>query len=449
VTDVDVCVVGAGYAGLSAARTLSQAGKSVAVLEARDRVGGRAWTQEGPGGVALDMGGTWVGPGQDAILDLAKEFGVDTYPTFDEGATVFLNGTNVSRYRGTVPKMNPVAVAALGVAMLRLDTMAKKVPLDAPWTARKAKEWDQQSAATWIAARGRVPTKLGRELVRALVRGLFTCDPAEVSLLHVLYLIRSAGSLNALLSIKGGYQQDRLSGGAQRIANLMADALGNALTLNAPVRAIAQTGDGVTVIGDRGSITAAHAVVAAPPVLASAIDYAPALPIDRVLLMQRMPAGAVRKALAMYETSFWRADGCSGQSVAVGSPYEMTLDISPASGTPGILAAFAFGPCAVEVEMMSTEEQRRLVVDTLVDRFGPAAASPVALHELDWATEPWSRGGMMAHLGPGVLTQFGPLLRRPEGRIHWAGTETSTKSHGTIDGALRSGRRVADEILAR
>jgi monoamine oxidase len=92
-------------------------------------------------------------------------------------------------------------------------------------------------------------------------------------------------------------------------------------------------------------------------------------------------------------------------------------------------------------------KRRRAVLNTLKARLGPRAASPAEFIETAWWEEEWTRGCSMAHLPPGILTQYGPLLRQPFGRVHWAGTETSTTSHGAIDGAVRSGQRAAAEIL--
>ena len=445
-SDAEVCVVGAGYAGLAAARTLVQAGKSVVVIEARDRVGGRVLTADGPGGAPLDMGGTWVAPGHHALLGLANEMGVGTYKTYTAGATVLAVDGEVQRYRGAFPKLNPLVLGSLGLGMARLDRMAKSLPVDNPWTARKAVQWDTQSAAKWIA--DHVKTKRAREILASVVRGLFTCDPAEVSLLHVLYLIRSAGDLNTLLAIEGGYQDARFSGGAQRIANLMAQELGSSLCTESPARRIVQNGDEVVVIGDDVTVRAKHAVLAVPPVLGARIDFSPELPLDRKLAMQRMPSGFVLKMLAVYDEPFWRADGLSGQSIDFDTPFEISLDISPESGKPGMLGFFAFGPRAMALGLAGPEARRAELIHAVTTRFGAAARNPIAIEEHEWANEEWSRGGMMAHFPPGVLTQFGPLLRRPEGRIHWAGTETATISHGTIDGAVRSGQRAATEVLA-
>jgi monoamine oxidase len=189
-------------------------------------------------------------------------------------------------------------------------------------------------------------------------------------------------------------------------------------------------------------------IVAVPPALSGAVSYEPQLPADRALLEQRMPAGSILKVSVAYPEPFWRADGLNGQSVATASPIEMTLDASPRDGIPGVLAAFGFGPQARTLAALEPADRRRVVLATLVDRFGPRAGDPIHYEEIDWAEERWSRGCYMAHMAPGVLTQFGRALRTPCGRIHWAGSETATVSHGTIDGAIRSGERAAAEVMA-
>jgi monoamine oxidase len=275
-----------------------------------------------------------------------------------------------------------------------------------------------------------------------------TCDPSEVSLLHLLYLIRSAGSLNTLLAIEGGYQQDLVVGGAQGMANALAAALGDAVRLSTPVTGIRRDARGVDVEADGLVVHAGHAVVAVPPALASRLRYAPALPIDRAQVLERMPAGSIVKMLLFYEDPFWRGDGLSGQAIAMGSPIELTLDASPPSASPGVLALFASGPHARRLGAWSADDRRHLATDVAVRWYGKAAANPIGYVDTDWGQEPWSIGCFMAHLAPGVLTQFGHTLRVPSGRIHWAGTETATVSHGAIDGAIRSGDRAAAEVLA-
>jgi monoamine oxidase len=446
--DADVCIVGAGYAGLTAARRLAQAARSVVVLEARERVGGRVWTKHIDDGAYLDMGGTWLGPGQDAAYALARELGVPTYPTYNDGDTVFVNRHGEThRYRGTIPRIGPMPIASLAQGMLRLDMMARSVDIDEPWRSKHARSWDARSAGAWIDAN--VPTHTANRLLGAAVRGLLTADPSEISLLHFLYLVRSANGLNRLLAIEGGYQQDRIAGGAQTMADLMAKDLGDALRVGSPVTDVEQASNGVTVRADATTVRARYAIVTAPPSVAALIRFEPRLPADRAQLLDRFPAGAVIKAMCVYDVPFWRTDGLNGQIVSMRLPVETTLDASPASGKPGIIAAFAFGPPARHLARMTPDDRRRTVLDALRTAFGPKAASPIAYEEADWEQEEWTRGCSAAHMGTGILTQYGPVLRVPSGRIHWAGSETATVSHLAIDGAIRSGERVAAEVLAR
>jgi len=440
----DVVVVGAGYAGLTAARELARKGRDVRVVEARGRVGGRIWSVEHPGH-RLDVGGAWIGPRQDAVRNLAREFGVELYPTHFAGEHVVALDGDVRRFRGSVPPVGPIALGSIALAMARIDRMAKRVSLDAPWADSSARKWDARSAGDWVARN--MPPGAGRDLLDSAVRGLMTCATSEVSLLHLLYLVRSAGGLQPLLSVDGGYQQDLVHGGAASMAEHLAAELGDRVVLESPVREIVQTSANVRVVSDRAEFLASRAIIAIPPALATRIAYAPALPLDRAQLLDRLPAGSILKCLLVFENAWWRADGCSGQSVGLSSPIELTLDASTPSGTPGVLAAFAFGPHARELAMLDASVRRKTVLDEVAKRFGARAGTPVDFVEREWSNEACARGCYMARMAPGVMTQFGRVLREPSGRLHWAGTETATVSHGTIDGAVRSGIRAAAEVL--
>lgn len=447
-TEADVCVVGAGYAGLTAARRLSERGRSVAVLEARDRIGGRIWTHHLADGSAIDRGGAWLAPGHDAMFRLAAETGVSTYKTWVKGAHLLVDGERIRRYTGLIPKISPLAVISIALAQARIDRLAKQVPIDEPWTAKRASEWDARTVGDYVERCG-IRRGIGRDLFEMAVRGLFTGDLHDASFLNLLFLVRAHGSINTLFSIENGAQENMIDGGAGAIARCMADDLGDQVWLNTPVRSVSQRDDRVVVGGDTVSISARYAVVTVPPALALDVAFDPALPDDRRSLYENAVAGPESKTLVVYDEPFWRADGLSGQTSEPGSAAEVTLDASPACGTPGVIAGFTFGPVAERFDALDAATRRKAVLDALSARLGPRAAEPVEIVETPWWQEQWTRGCSMAHFRPGVLTRFGPLLRRPWGRVHWAGTETSTTSYGAMDGAVRSGERAAAEILER
>jgi monoamine oxidase len=446
-TDVDVCVVGAGFAGLTAALRLRQAGLEVAVLEASDRLGGRVFTEYLPDGTPIERGGAWLGPGQDRAYALVAELGGTTYPTWAGGEHVLAVDGVVGRYRGTTPSMIGVfQLVNLGIGIARLDRMAKRVPLDAPWTAAQAARWDSITLEAWLA-RNVLPGS-GRRLLSQVLADVFTSDPAEVSLLQALFLIHSHQDFTHLTSIEGGAQQDRVAGGLGALLARMEERLGSAVHLRSPVHAIAQSQDGVDVAATELSVRARRVVVAVPAAVSARITYDPPLPLDRALLMRRMPLGAIYKIALLYDAPWWRDEGFSGQSLDVDSSLPLTLDACGPTGSPGIVNLFGSGRSARRLSGLAADERRRIAVAALTQRFGPRAADAIGYVEQDWAATPWIEGGMVSRLGPGVLTEFGPALREPVGRVHWAGTETATITFGGIDGAIRSGERAAAEVIA-
>jgi monoamine oxidase len=440
-----VVVVGAGLAGLTAARRLRAAGREVSVLEARDRVGGRTLNLSIGGGKIVEIGGQWVGPTQDRALALAAELGVETFPTYAAGENlVELEGT-IRRYRGTIPRINPAILADIGQAQFRLDRMARSVPTDAPWRAPKAQLWDGQTAWTWI--RRNTATRGARALLQLAVEAVWASHPADLSLLHLLFYTHSAGNFDALIGTQGGAQQDRFVGGSQELSLRVAAELGDALTLSAPVRRIAQSGDRVRVHTEGGEVTARAVVVAVPPTLCARIAYEPPMPGLRDQLTQRMAQGSVIKCMAVYTEPFWRGDGLSGQVTSVDGPVKVMFDNSPPDGTPGVLLGFLEGRQARELGTWEAEARRHAVVGCFERLFGPQAGRPEQYLERIWAKEEWTRGCYGCVMPPGGWVSFGEALRPPVGRIHWAGAETATTWNGYMDGAIRSGESAVAAVL--
>jgi monoamine oxidase len=443
----DVVVIGAGLAGLAAARELRKRGREVIVLEARDRVGGRTLNEPIGDGKIVEIGAQWVGPTQDRVLAMIGELGLETFPTYAEGRNIFERNGRTSRYKGTIPRANPFGLAEVGIAMSRLNRMAAKVDPASPWTAPKAGRWDSETFATWM--RRRVHTKAARDILRLAIIGVWAAEPEDVSLLHVLFYIRSAGTLEILIDTEGGAQQDRIVGGSQLIALRMADQLGEGvIELSTPVRRIQHGPDGVGVGSDRLAVTARRAIVAIPPTLAGRISYGPALPARRDGLSQRMAQGSVVKCMAVYERPFWRERGLSGAVTSVSGPVSVGFDNSPPDGTPGVLLGFLEGRAARDAADLPQSERRRLVADCFAGIFGPEAAEPVSYVDRAWGADEWSRGCYGGFMTPGAWTDYGRALREPIGAIHWAGAETALVWNGYMDGAIGSGQEAAAAVDA-
>jgi monoamine oxidase len=443
---VDVVIVGAGLAGLAAARRLTAEGIDCIVLEARDRAGGRTLNHSIGDGKVVEVGGQWVGPTQTRVLELMRELGLEPFPTYDQGEHVIEYKGELDRYKGTIPKLAKHVLADFGQAQWKLDRMARRVPAEAPWTAPKAKEWDSQTLWSWM--RRNVYTRGGREGLSLGVEAVWAAQPEDLSLLHVLFYISSAGGLDALWDTEGGAQDARVVGGSQLISIRMAEELGDRVVLDAPVRGIAYEPDRVTVQADDLEVEARRVIVAIPPTLTSRIAYDPPMPALRDQLTQRIPQGAVIKCMAIYDEPFWRERGLTGQATSIDGPVKLTFDNSPPDGSPGVLLGFLEGNQARQLGAWDAGRRRAAVIDCFTRLFGPEAANPVDYVDKSWADEEWTRGCYGCYMPPGAWTAYGPQLREPVGPIHWAGAETATVWSGYMDGAVRSGDSAAEAVAA-
>ncbi len=453
----DVVIVGAGFAGLTAAREIARKGHSVIVLEARRRVGGRVENHHLPGGAVSERGGTFVGPTQNHLLKLAKQMGVKTFDTYDTGQNRYINGGTRLDYSDTGPlgtaPPDPLLLPDLTLAVTELDQMSTEVPVDAPWEAAKAAKWDNQTLATWLSY-NTVNPDFRRKLAPLATRPIFGAEPGELSLLFVLFYIAASGNeqnpgtFERNFNTRNGAQMSRFVGGSQLIPIRMARHLGRRVILGSAVRRIEQSKHGVRVVSDRRTVHAKQAVVAVPPALAGRIRYEPLLPFARDQLTQRLPQGTLGKVAALYKKPFWRDDGLTGSVASTDGFISFTVDDSPPDGKQGVIFGFVGGDNARAFFRMPLKKRRKAIIAELVDFFGPQAAHPERYFETNWSADEWSRGCPVGVPGPGLLHAYGDAIRKPVRRIHWAGTETSTYWNGYMDGAVRSGERAAAEVLA-
>ena len=439
--NVDVVVVGAGFAGLSAARDLVRLGHDVVVLEGRDRVGGRSSTTT-IADTPVDLGGTFVGPTQDAVVALAKELGCETVPTYSRGKNLIRWHGKVRSYRSTIPKLSIIELLDVSRIQWRFERVCRRVPVDKPWTSPIAEILDSKTLDEWL--RYVHASASTRNLMAIMARVTWGCEPEEVSMLHATRYIKAAGGLGRMLDVEGGAQQDRFPGGTQQIALRISEELGDRVVLTAVVRSIERRSDGTLVVSsDRGDVAAKAVIVALPPQHRGAIAFDPPLPPEYEKLTEHWPQGNLSKAYVAYETPFWRTNGCSGEALSDEGPVFITFDVSPDDAGPGILLGFTD---ARTFDPLPAEQRRAQALDGFAALFGDAARKPIDYLDHCWGAEEFAPGGPTAAVPPGSWTTYGPWLRKPIDGIYWAGTETADEWTGFLDGAVRSGKRAADEV---
>ena len=444
----DCIIIGAGLSGLSAAHKLTQAGRSACVLEARDRVGGRSWTVTADNGLAVDVGGQWVGPTQHRVLALIDELGLKTYPQFRAGKKLQQIHGQLKAYKGTIPALPAFALLEMQWRIWQLEARARRLPASAPWTAPQAQAWDQLSLQQWLDQA--IHSDAIRALLTQACHAVFATEPAQLSYLQFLAYLRSAGGLMPLLEIDGGAQQTRIAGGAQQLSTKLAEkiaARGGEIRLQTPVRAIRPAGRGLEVVCEHQNFQAARVIVAMSPADRLGIDLSDTAAATTRQIGQQMPMGSVIKCIVIYDTPFWRSAGWSGEYIGDGAPLRMCFDGSPPDLSCGVLVGFILADAVARWSAAEPAARGRAVCEQLGHLFGDAARAPLQYLDQDWSNEQWTRGCYVGLFAPGQMHQLGPELRRPAGPIHWAGTETASRWNGYLDGAIEAGERAADELM--
>jgi monoamine oxidase len=443
----DVVVIGAGVAGLVAATAVRAAGRSVVVLEARaDRVGGRTESVL-VDGERFDLGATWIGAGHRRARALAGELGLRLVPTFSGGRTVIAEGGRLLGWREYALR-HAAREWQLRRAWRRFEQLADSgAPGVEPWRWPDAERLDGETLDSWL--RRTLPAAGARRVMRGTTANILGADAEQVSLLHALYYVRANGGVRAVLDVEGGAQQDMVEGGLQSLAERLAERLGDAVVLGAPVRAVDQRDGSIRAHADGTVVDARAAVVALPPPLAARIAFSPALPSARDQLAQRMPMGDVLKLVAVYDAPFWRTAGISADTWGGDLPYSFSADVGGPAGTPGAIAVFFVGADARAARALGPGGRAEAVTRALGRCLGERARRPRTVLERDWAGEEWTRGAYAGYMTPGGWTAFGDALREPCGALSFAGSETADDGIGYVEGAIASGERAAAEALAR
>ncbi|MFB2580187.1 flavin monoamine oxidase family protein [Herbiconiux sp. P15] len=441
----DVVIIGAGATGLTAATRLKAAGLSVVVLEARDRIGGRLWTDHIEGQL-FELGGQWVSPDQTALIETLEELGLETYSRFREGESVYVGvDGQAKRFTGDIFPASPHTEAEIERLIAVLDELVAQTDPAAPWEHPKAAEFDRVSFRAWLESESDDSEAI--ENIALFIADAMLTKPAHsFSLLQALLMAASAGSFSNLVDADFILDK-RVVGGLQQVPLRLAAALGDDVILNQPVTTLEWSDSGVRALTADHAVSARFAIVAVPPNLYNRIDYVPALPRLRQQMAQHQSLGLVIKVHATYETPFWRAAGLSGTAF---SPYQIVheaYDNSNHGETRGTLVGFVSDEKADALFRLSAEERKERILSSLAAYYGPEAMNPSVYYESDWAAEEWTQGAYAASFDLGGLTRYGALQLEPVGAVRFGTSDLAAEGYQHVDGAIRVGKRLADEIL--
>lgn len=447
----DVVIIGAGPAGLTAARRLSQTGKTVAVLEARDRVGGRTWSDTIDGSF-LEIGGQWIAPEQTAIQDLAAELGLELFQRHRDGDSVFIDKEgNRHRFTGDFP-VKPETLEEMRKLRAELTRLSLEVDPAAPWEHPRAAEYDEITFDAWL--RTQSDDAEARLIIGNFISGAMLTKPKHsFSLLQAIFFGASAGSFENLVD-EDILLDKRVVGGMQSVSIRIAEELGSEnVFLDNPVRELhwEDTAEGapatVTAITDHLRVSARHAILAVPPNLYSRIQYVPALPRIQQIAHQHHSMGLVIKVHASYDRPFWREQGLSGTGFGYYNVVQDIYDNTNHRDERGTLVGFIVEHDAEKVWALPEDERRETILNSLAEYLGDEARNPLAFYLSDFGAEEWTRGAYGTSYDLGGLSRWGATQNQPVGPIFFASSDIQGFGYQHVDGAVRIGQDTAARIL--
>ena len=453
--DRDVVIVGAGPAGLTAARALKKAGLSVAVLEARDRVGGRTWTDTIDGAM-LEIGGQWVSPDQTELLALLDELGLETYSRYRDGKSVYIGADGKrSLYTGDTFPVSETTAAEMDKLTALLDALASEIGPSEPWAHPKARELDTISFHHWLRQNSS-DEEACNNIGLFIAGGMLTKPAHAFSALQAVLMAASAGSFTHLTD-EDFILDKRVIGGMQQVSLLQAAELGDDVVLGSPVRTInweaaapgdAAAGYKVTAVSERATVHARFAIMAVPPNLYSRVSFNPPLPRRQHQMHQHQSLGLVIKVHAVYSSPFWREDGLSGTAFGAGALVQEVYDNTNHEDPRGTLVGFVSDEKADAMFELSAEDRRRAILESIAGFLGEKALEPEVYYESDWGSEEWTRGAYAASYDLGGLHRYGKDQHAPVGPIYWSSSDLAAEGYQHVDGAVRMGRLTAARVAA-
>jgi monoamine oxidase len=432
----DVAVLGAGLAGLSAARDLMRGGADVVVLEARSRVGGRVDALTLPDGRTVQLGGEVVGHRHTAYLELAGELGLSVEPSYVADPGEMSWGLDEGVFVGDdAPWMTPEERADAERIDRLFEVLAADIDPDDPWSHPDAARLDELSLGAWLRLNGALPAVRRRHALASLS---LSCDaPDRSSLLADL-------RKHATLAGHGFYDLAaweglRCSAGSAEVAVRMAAELRSRVRLGAVVARVDVLGPRGVVIGlSDGEEIPAEAVVCALPAGPLRAVEITGLSDARLASLRVLRQALAAKLVVAYEDSFWQRSGQNGLAETewlFGSTWSQGEGLLSLLVPPERLSAFLAAP---------PEARRGVILGGLEALYGEGARTPEAFIERPWGADPYTLG-YITSWAPGDLMAAGPLHGRHEPPFYVAGSDHWVA--GYMEGAVRTGRGAARAAL--